>query len=913
MEIKGKKVDFHPLKKLKSLGRFVFNKKVKIILKILIVLTIFFIGTFSGLIITGFFGTLDNPSQRAIEVIHFFGIYDLKSLKISLAGAAKENIKIPINYIIGRFSNPKKIYIDINFENFKKIEYKREQAIERGMLLSSGADYVPATIRYEDKQIPVRLRLKGDGNDHWDGNKWSFRIKVTGDNAFLGMKTFSIQDPRTRSYLSEFIYHQALKREGIIGLRYEFIDVTVNGDHKGIYALEEHFEKQLIESNGQREGILLKFNEDFAVREIERITNNVEPITEAWSYVMEPRNYFGWFYGNNIETFDDEDIFMDPELSKQFQEAKNLLELFKQEKLKASQVFDVDKFATYFAINTLMEAQHASSWSNIRFYYNPVTSRLEPVGFDASGGGSNAYQAMDAYLLSCPLNLECSNKTKTFYELIFSDEKIFNKYIQELQRVSEQSYLDDLFYDLDEGIKNNLQIIHKDDPFYHFPKENFYNNQNQIKHRLNPSKSMNVYFKDISPSKKITLQIANIDYFPLEIINVIYNDSIIFRSDSSNKVLSPRTSQEKIVYKEFKFNLPPNFKWDNNMTLNLKVNYKIIGLEKLANETVSYWPVFEEDFLETSFILEEDFLEIYDFLEINKLSKIISVKKGNWVLNKSLIFPEDFSVQFKAGTSIDLIEDAMILSYSPLRFFGTKEEPIKIISSDGKGQGIVILNAGKESSLNNVYFENLTNPSKGNWGLTGAITFYESPIKLNNVKIIGASSEDSLNIIRSEFEIINSNFEDCGFDCLDVDFGNGLIENTLFYDCGNDCVDFSGSEVKLDNIKIINAGDKGISVGEESKINIGKIKVDQGYVCIASKDRSEMHIEEIEISNCSYGFAVYQKKPEFGSASIYAKKVDSSLNEEEYILEKGSEFSLDGKIILGTEEKVYEILYPLEK
>ena len=45
------------------------------------------------------------------------------------------------------------------------------------------------------------------------GDKWSFRIKVGGDKDFKGMKSFSIQHPKTRSFLKEWIMHKIFKDE----------------------------------------------------------------------------------------------------------------------------------------------------------------------------------------------------------------------------------------------------------------------------------------------------------------------------------------------------------------------------------------------------------------------------------------------------------------------------------------------------------------------------------------------------------------------------------------------------------------------------------------------------------------------------------------------------------------------------
>ena len=35
-----------------------------------------------------------------------------------------------------------------------------------------------------------------------------------------------------------------------------------------------------------------------------------------------------------------------------------------------------------------MGAQHGAMWNNTRYYYNPITSKLEPIGFDGEAGTS---------------------------------------------------------------------------------------------------------------------------------------------------------------------------------------------------------------------------------------------------------------------------------------------------------------------------------------------------------------------------------------------------------------------------------------------------------------------------------------------------------------------------------------------
>ena len=54
--------------------------------------------------------------------------------------------------------------------------------------------------------------------------------------------------------MNEWFLHQFVAYSGLLALRYDFVQLYLNGDNLGIYALEEHFEKELIENNNRREG-----------------------------------------------------------------------------------------------------------------------------------------------------------------------------------------------------------------------------------------------------------------------------------------------------------------------------------------------------------------------------------------------------------------------------------------------------------------------------------------------------------------------------------------------------------------------------------------------------------------------------------------------------------------------------------
>ena len=90
---------------------------------------------------------------------------------------------------------------------------------------------------------------------------------------------------------------------------------------------------------------------------------------------------------------------------------------------------------------------------------------------------------------------------------------------------------------------------------------------------------------------------------------------------------------------------------------------------------------------------------------------------------------------------------------------GTLSEPITIKGSDNIGS-LTVINAKKKSKLNFVFFSKLTQPNLNSGGVSGSVTFYESPVSLNNCTFSKNLSEDNLNIVRSIFSISNVKFID---------------------------------------------------------------------------------------------------------------------------------------------------------
>ena len=307
--------------------------------------------------------------------------------------------------------------------------------------MSQDTDWAKGHIKNEPKNLPVELRLKGDFLDHLRGEKWSFRIKVGGEFAWNRLKTFSVQNPETREFLNEWFYHEWLTREGVLSPRYDFMPLTLNGKNLGIYAFEEHFDKQLPEFKQRREGVIVRYAED-------GVWLGRKREYDAFGEIMYHPHLTDAFEASPAEPFKAGKTQKSETLNKQFESAQSLLHQYKYNLKPPSAIFDLKLLAKYYAITDILQAYHGLFWINQRFYYNPVTTKLEPIGYD---GFSHAPNWVKRPFFAYP-TYQNDVSMLPFFKNLFLDNDFLEQYIAELYRLSNPAYMQQLFSDLENDI-----------------------------------------------------------------------------------------------------------------------------------------------------------------------------------------------------------------------------------------------------------------------------------------------------------------------------------------------------------------------------------------------------------------------------------------------------------------------------
>ena len=308
-------------------------------------------------------------------------------------------------------NNFKRYDLVIEEPSIKKMDSISADAIAKHDFSKTKIWFDADLVRGKDT-LPGQVRLKGDKIDHYDSELRSMRLKYKKDRQNY---VLSLQHPKTRRYISEWIFHELLKQEGLPYLNYSFVVVYINNKFKGLYAEEEHFSSSDIEKKWNRpHAPILRFDDENYWPE--GLTNQAQEF-DTKCYKEADIKCFN--YGKSERK------------SRYYKRISMLLKGYQNGTLDASEVFDMDLMAKYYALVDLVGGTHSLRWLNCRFYFNPTSGRFEPAGFDSDSKRINCLTRNDEIL-----NPEHHGK-------IFADFTFKVSYDKYLRKYSKGSFMDE--------------------------------------------------------------------------------------------------------------------------------------------------------------------------------------------------------------------------------------------------------------------------------------------------------------------------------------------------------------------------------------------------------------------------------------------------------------------------------------
>ena len=848
----------------------------------------FFITTSLAIFLIIFFmnsGIWQMYKKKIFDRLEIYGFNNYRHLPLILVKSFK-----------GFFADPEKIYLDLSYEQVLKLERNRleKKELQKGFYFpyEKGGGYPfdfkwsRGSIKINDgKKKKIKIRIKGARSIHWKDEKYSsYRIRVRKNEKIKGTDVFSLQKPRARNYLQEWIFHKLLNELELISINYEFVKLIKNGESKGIYAFEESFSNEIIERNKRRNGPIFSLDEQYSVNQ---------------------KNSF-------VEVYD-EKLWGNLNITKIA--SKKIEEIFK-DNIEIENAINIDDWAKYFAIIDLTQTYHGLLPKSVKFYYNPISGLFEPIGFDGhyfalskiDGSKINENQGR-YYDLLIDLLLKKNNLgyQNNFINVFLKNEIFREKYIEYLYKVSKKEFLDVFFEKYQKEIEKNLSLIYSDyflndhaffygPGIYYFDKKEYYNRADEI------NKKLAIYKERIKV-------ISNNDI--LNIYNLNLNTNIRPVSIKCDKKITNLNNtmyfnNSFIKIKDFSFGNCQTIKFINileNKYINLKINHY-----NNQNFTLQYLKNYSE--------------EIPKYF--NKVNNELYLKKEKIIVDKNIFIPKKYTLVLLEGQEIEITNNSFIFSKANwiTKNLSSDKNRIKIYGDKNKpGGGLIIFDNEKKTVLKNVDFFNLgsfTKLSKKSsdinnitsyFNLLGAINFYKTNLNISECKFYNIIAEDALNIISSNFEIKNSDFNNLKYDAIDFDFAEGSIKNIEFFEIGNDAIDFSGSNAKVVNINGKKIKDKVISVGENSKISAKEIIAEDALIGIASKDSSLVIAENTKFNNIDYPFASYRKKKEFQGSKIFIQKNFSKNFIKKYLKDDSSIIKIDGKFQNDINKDILKLIY----
>lgn len=285
----------------------------------------------------------------------------------------------------------------------------------------------------------------------------------------------------------------------------------------------------------------------------------------------------------------------------------------------------------------------------------------------------------------------------------------------------------------------------------------------------------------------------------------------------------------------------------------------------------------------------------------------IILQKGNYLIRETVFIPMGYVLEIEAGTTIRMAPGVSFLSYSPLRIWGTRENPvvIKALKEEKPFGAWAVLGAlgligtggeqgesegeeetGPISIIEHLDFSGASSTFLDGAFYPGGLNFHEMNVEIKNSRIHHNRGHDGLNVKRGKVLLENNRFYSNAVDHAALDFCKGVVIGNRFIDDTRDRegdgLDLSGSEFFVGNNVFAYFVDKGLSIGEETRCFLYNNVIRQNRIGLASKNRARVLAMDNKFYDNARAIAAYQKEPMFGGGSVYLLPNDFRANEHLY-------------------------------
>lgn len=706
-------------------------------------------------------------------------------------------------------------------------------AIQHGDPVLNHADggtkpYFNATLELNGKTSEVKICFRGTMHWHHRAGKPSFRVKLRKEDTGQHDRYIELTTLEDTLGLNNLLPMRVASKLGLMDDGSQHVRLFVNNKFFGVY----------ISSNRQ--------GEPFA------LANNRMPGTFFKAEFSEDM----WRSGDAWKLYGEQD----PRDVVLFQRWIELLQQAPSEETLAEfrSIFDTQKFAKWAALMAVVGSIHTDDRHNHSYFFSSNQGKIEPLVWDANAYGLHLQPDSPVDVLVQPVTrfLTCDpswvqERNRWIRFLIdgpASLEAMTNEVDHLLERMEKDLAADRNLGKLQKFTGLGWKWIPSSVADLRYERDKLLG---WIAER---NRFLDAYLSDCGVRKLASGQICVVGNVAVNCVRKNGQTQKLYPGLSAEPELHVSDSQQAPIYVRYATSLPavydlpgPHAEWSFTSAIDGS------PLELLEAEstfsTLLHTP-------SRTLLLKEP--------STNLQASEIVLGPGVVHLEDDLRISESQLLTVKAGTTLLLDAGVGIYSRGRVAFLGTEEEPIEVARAGEHPWGTIGVSgpSSRDSIFQWCHIADGSTGSLDGLRFKGMLSVYDCPAIALESCSIGRNfvGDDAVNLAESNILVKNCKWEDSLADALDLDFCRGQVTSCFWDNSGNDALDMMACDVTVHDLEIIGSGDKGISVGENSRLTAFDVRIANCAIGVELKDDSVACISDSRIQGCQMGVHAYQKK-----------------------------------------------------
>ncbi len=760
----------------------------------------------------------------------------------------------------------------------------------------SGMEYVKGRILIDGEVRKMSARYRGDTYLHWGSPKKSLRIKTKKKHLYKGMRKFNLLTPKSQVSIVNYSTYRLAAILGLIVPKTEMVDVILNGRPRGVHLMVEQLEELTLRSNKRMPGDIYS-GELFAKDHYIGISPYVFEHPGLWDKAA-ANNHFELTSNAPLERLIR--LLNDSPSEKSEKELSELL--------------DIEAWGRFAAFEMLTQTSHFDQEHNWRIYYDPWRQKFEPLIWDPLG-----WVTLSSHKL--PL-VTAVSRTKLHNALYRNTKFIVQKY-RVLRSFYDKSH-NELFLNEIDLLSRKLSASIMHDPHLVDPnsataalaryRTRIENVIEMVRSEIFEEESDVAYANTLSKLgiQKLKLKVDGQE--PIEELVLNYAEKVTapHRTTVSFWVNGEKTDRDisgavqpdgnrLTLRASLISNYQPEMRSDVGYTVQkTRPAYYEFTLDKIDSRLLEVLvkrrgkqpgqATKNSDIGKISFIDAFNVIEDIPIENIEVWAGDITLSGINHFSNKIVI---------EKGTNILLEPGASVIFNNRVTARGTAEQPITFSGRAGGEApwGTIAIEGQNANGSAFTYCE-----FSGGSGFKGELFEYSGMFSIHDVQGLSIANskfqdsylvDDMVHAVYSDLRISDSEFRGALFDALDLDISKAKIVDSLFIDNGNDSIDLMGTDLTLLNSSISKSGDKGISVGEGSRLLAINNRIENSAIGVQSKDGSVAVLYNVALVQNKHAVDAYKKNWRYASGGyLYIYKSEFQNNTRMATADKQSKIKI---------------------